>query len=180
MRAISKRRRLAFLLGVAAVVALLGASAAYALTAKSFRYDSPKIGYVRVHNMAFAPFNLDDNYTNSWPNGLFSGLGACLNAGVDLPPGSRVKAITFYFKSNTSSDLFGVLMRRRLSTGGATELARATPVNDANTPTSVTVNVPGTKQAVTADHAFGVGVCPGTDNFFYGARIKYTYTSAGS
>ena len=107
-------------------------------------------------------------------------MGACLNAGVDLPPGSEVKAITFYFKSGASSDFFGVLWRTRLSTGAAIELARANPPNDANTPTSFTVNIPADKQAVTADHAFGIGVCPHTDNVFYGARIKYTYTSAGS
>lgn len=180
MRAIRGRRRLAVILGIAAALALIAAGAAYALTASSFKYSAPQVGYKRVHNMAFVPFRLNENYTNSWNNGLSSGLGACLNAGVDLPAGSRVKAITFYFKSSTTSDFFGVLTRRRLSTGGATQLAVANPVNNANTPTSVTVKIPSTNQAVTADHAFGIGVCPGIDNLFYGARIKYTYTSAGS
>jgi hypothetical protein len=68
----------------------------------------------------------------------------------------------------------------RLSNATATRLANAFPSNDANTPTSVTINIPSTKQAVTADHAYGVGVCPGSSGVFYGAKIKYTYTSAGS
>jgi len=180
MRATRTHRRLSLFLGITALIALVVAGAAYALTAKSFKYSNPKTGYQRVHNMAFAPLRLDENYTNSWNNGLFSGLGACLNAGVDLPIGSRVKAITFYFKSGATSDFFGAFWRRELSTGGATQLAQVNPPNDANAPPSFTVNIPAGKQVVAAKHAFGIGVCPGTNNVFYGARVKYTYTSAGS
>jgi hypothetical protein len=57
MRAIHARRRLAVFLGIGAASALVAAGAAYALTASSFKYSTPKTGYKRIHNMAFAPFN---------------------------------------------------------------------------------------------------------------------------
>ena len=180
MRAIHARRRLAVFLGIGAALALIAAGAAYALTASSFKYSTPKTGYKRIHNMAFAPFDASQVYSNTWNQGLSATASQCLSAGVELPVGSRVKAITFYFKSGTGGDFFGDLWRMRLSNAKATRLANAFPSNDANTPTSVTVNIPSTKQAVTADHAYGVGVCPGAGDIFYGAKIKYTYTSAGS
>jgi hypothetical protein len=180
MRAIRTRRRLATVVGITAAVGLTAAGAAYALTAASFKYSSPKTGYVRISAMAFAPNGQGGMYFNGWDSGL-SGTGAgCFNAGVDLPAGARVKAITFYFKSGPASQFAGDFWRRQLSTGGSLLLVTANPSNDTNAPSSVTKNIGSTKQAVTADRAYGVGVCTGDDGTFYGARIKYTYTSAGS
>jgi len=180
MGAIQRRRRLAVLLSTAVGLALIAAGAAYALTASSFKYSAPKTGYVRVSAMAFAPNGQGGTYFNDWNSGL-TGTGAgCFNAGVDLPAGSRVKAITFYFKSGPGSNFAGDFWRRQLSTGGSLLLVTANPNNNTNAPSSVTKNISSTKQAVTADRAYGVGVCTGDDGTFYGAKIKYTYTSAGS
>ena len=55
MKGVRRHRRLSVFLGIGAVVALVAAGAAYALTANSFRYSSPKTGYVRVNHMAFSP-----------------------------------------------------------------------------------------------------------------------------
>jgi len=180
MRAIRKRRRLALFFGIGALVALVAAGAAYALTANSFRYSSPKTGYVRVSHMAFAPDGPGFAYHNQWTGGLTSTGDGCLNAGVELPAGaSRVKAVTFYFESGPASDFYGELRRRQLATGG-NQAFSANPSNNAGTLTSVTVAVPAVQQPVTAGRAYGLGVCPGSDGTFFGARIKYTYTSAGS
>ena len=181
MKVIRSRNRLALFLGVAAVVALVAAGAAYALTSSSFKYSSPKTGYVRVSNMAFAPDGFGSGYSNAWSSGLSSASDDCLNAGVDLPVGSKVKAVTFYYKSGAGSNFIGEIDRKTLGSSGiAKTIAHANPSNNAGTPTSVSVNVALADQAVKAGHAFGMGVCPGSDGTFYGAKVKYTYTSAGS
>jgi hypothetical protein len=179
MRVIRKQQ-LALFLGIAALVALMAAGAAYALTASSFDYSSPKTGYVRVSAMAFAPGESDGSFYNSWSGGLYSSDGICFNAGVDLPVGSRVKAITFYFRSGPATDFSGWFYRRQLPTAESLQLAGIFPSNDAGIPTSVTVTIPAIKQPVTAGRAYGIGMCPGSDGTLYGARVKYTYTSAGS
>jgi hypothetical protein len=179
MRVIHTRRRLALFLGISALVALVAAGAAYALTASSFKYSSPKTGYVRVSHMAFSPDGFGGAYQESWNGGLSSSGDACLNAGVNLPGGSRVKSITFFFESGPASNFIGDLWREKFP-GTGQLIATTNPSNDAGTPTSVTVNIGATKQPVTAGIAYGVGVCPGTDGTFFGAKVKYTYTSAGS
>jgi hypothetical protein len=179
MSVIRTRRRLALLLAIATVVALSAAGAAYALTASSFKYSSPKTGYVRVSSMAFIPDSPNTTYFNSWPDGLADSVNSCFNTGVDLPQGARVKSITFYFESGAGSDFQGELVRTRLSTGANQEF-QVSPSNDAGTRATATANVPSIRQPVTSDHAYGIGVCPGDDGTFFGARVKYTYTSAGS
>jgi hypothetical protein len=181
MRVIRTRRRLALFLGMAVLVAFGAAGAAYALTAKSFKYSSPKTGYVRISHLAFAPDGFGGNYLNVAYNGLSTpGSDACLTAGVDLPVGSRVRSITFYFKSGPSTDFHGVFWRMRLATGTPLFLAGVLPHINSGTPTSATDGVPAVSQPVTAGRAYGVYVCPGSDGTFFGARVKYTYTSAGS
>jgi hypothetical protein len=180
MRAIHARRRLAVFLGIAAALALIAAGAAYALTASSFKYSSAKTSYVRVHALAFAPGASGLSYFNGADSGLTAPGGGCFVAGVDLPVGSLVKSVTFYYKSGAGSNLTGQLWRMQLSTAVAPFIAAVGPSNDAGTPTSVTATVAAANQLVTRGRAYGVGVCPGSDGNFYGARIKYTYTSAGS
>jgi hypothetical protein len=179
MRAIHPRRRLAVFLGIAAALALIAAGAAYALTASSFKYSSAKTGYVRLHTFAFAPVASGTSYSN-FAEGLTAPGGCGFVAGVDLPVGALVKSVTFYYKSGAASNLTAQLWRMQLSTAVPTFIADVGPSNDAGTPTSVTDTVAAANQLVTSGRAYGLGVCPGSDGTFYGARIKYTYTSAGS
>jgi hypothetical protein len=175
------KRRLVVALAVVGAIALIAVGAAYALTASSFKYSSPKTGYVRVSHMDFIVDGSGETYSVSWSDGLTATSGNCLNAGVDLPAGSLVKSITYYYKSGAASNFFGRFLRMQLATGTGLDLtAFATPTDDSGTVQAVTVNVPAANQGVTAGRSYGVGVCPGSDGTFYGARIRYTYTSAGS
>jgi hypothetical protein len=85
-----------------------------------------------------------------------------------------------YYRSGPASDFYGDFRRMQLSTEVSLSLANVNPSNNAGTPASVTKNVAAVNQPVTAARAYGVGVCTGNDGSFFGARIKYTYTSAGS
>ena len=72
----------------------------------------------------------------------------------------------------------------QLATGvGSPIVGPVFPVEDSGLPTSVTLEVPPTLQRVTVGRAYWVEACPGNNgdgSAFFGARIKYTYTSAGS
>lgn len=168
-------------LAVVAAISLMAAGAAYALTASSFKYSSPKTGYVRVSHMDFTPDGNNTTYFTSWPGGLSDSGDGCFNAGVDLPVGSRVKSITFFYDSGPGSEFFGRFLRMQLATGDGLDITpNAQPADDSETVQAVTVNVGAANQDVKAGRSYGVGVCPGSDGTFYGAKIKYTYTSAGS
>jgi hypothetical protein len=178
---LSSKRRLSLVLAAAAALALVVVGAAYALTANSFRYSSVKTGFITVSPMDFGPDGDNTAYFNNWSTGLGDTSGGCHNAGVNLPQGSKVKSITYFYKSGAASNFFGRFVRMRLGTGvGADIIVNANPANDAGTAASVTRNVGAANQSVNSSFAYGVGVCPGSDGTFLGARVKYTYRNAGS
>jgi hypothetical protein len=178
---LKSKRRISLVLAAVGVLALIAVGAAYALTASSFKYSTAKTGYVTVSPMDFAPDSDNASYFNNWATGLADSSGGCHNAGVNLPQGSKVKSITFFYKSGVGSEFFGRFVRMRLGTGvGADIVTAVSPANDLGTASSVTSNVGAANQPVSASFAYGVGVCPGSDGTALGARIKYTYTSAGS
>jgi hypothetical protein len=181
MRVIRKRRGLALFLAIAAVVALTAAGAAYALTAFSFKYASPKTSYVRISHMAFTANAHFVEWSQSHTTGLTSATGGCFNAGVNLPVRSKVKSVTWYYQSAATEDFEGSFRRNQLATGvGSPIIGPVTPADDSDLPTSVTRRVPAAEQLVGTGRAYWVEACPGSDGHFFGARIKYTYTSAGS
>jgi hypothetical protein len=176
------KRRLFLVLAAAGALALVVVGAAYALTANSFKYSSVKTGYVTVSHMDFAPDSgSSTTHFNSWSGGLTDSGGNCLNAGTNLPQGSKVKSITFFYKSGAGSEFFGRFVRMNLGTGAGVDIAPAVnPANDLGTASSVASSVAAVNQPVTRAFSYGVGACPGSDGTFLGARIKYTFTNAGS
>ena len=179
-----KRSRLFLVLGAALAGSLIVAAAAYALTAPSFKYSSPKTGYLRVSHMDFIPNVTFAQWSQSHTSGLTTAGNSCFNAGVDLPVRSKVQSVTWYYKSGATNDFEGSFRMNQLATGvGSPIVGPVFPVEDSGLPTSVTLEVPPTLQRVTVGRAYWVEACPGNNgdgSAFFGARIKYTYTSAGS
>ena len=95
---------------------------------------------------------------------------------------AKVKSIRYTYASDTGSEFFGRFIRGNLDNGNGVDIIDSvTPANDTNTPAKVTANVHSNQQGVdNSKYAYGVGVCPGSDGTFFGARIKYTYKTAGS
>jgi len=182
MPTLMRRSRVVFLLGAALVVSLIAAATAYALTADSFKYSKPKTVYVRVSHMAFTANTDFVTWSQSLTDGLTTrGGNGCFNAGVDLPVRSEVKSVTWYYRSGVGSDLEATFHMNQLGSGvGSDIVGPVFPAEDSDVPTSVTLNVPAKKQIVTSGRAYWVEACPGNDGALFGARIKYTYTSAGS
>jgi hypothetical protein len=180
---LKSKRRVYLALASAGLLALIVVGTAYAITSSSFKYSSTKTGYVSVSAMDMAPDNDANDYFNDWSQGVEPNDSSCYNAGVNLPSGSKVKSVTFLYKSGPTSEFFGRFVRMRLSTGVGTDIISApNPANDTGLPSSVTRNVGAANQNVSnSQFAYGIGVCPGaTDGTFIGARIKYTYRNAGS
>jgi hypothetical protein len=181
----SKRRVYLALAGVA-LLALIVVGTAYAITSGSFKYSSTKTGYVSVSNMDMIPDSDNTTYFNSWTGGLADSGDGCFNAGVNLPQGAKVKSITYTYSSPAGSDFFGRFVRMNLDNGNGVDIINSvSPANDADAAAHVTASVHSNQQGVNnKKFAYGVGVCPGSDGtndgVFFGAKIKYTYKTAGS
>jgi len=179
---LKSRRRVYLALAAVGLLALIAVGTAYAITSSSFKYSSTKTGYLSVSPMDFIPDSPNTTYFTSWTGGLTDSGDECFNAGINLPSGSKVKQITFYYSSGPASDFFGRFIRMRGPIGTGIDITGfATPGNDTGTPSSITRNVGAANQNVNNNQfSYGIGVCPGTDGEFYGARVKYTYKNAGS
>jgi hypothetical protein len=174
---------LAILCGVVIGSAVVGTG--YALTSKGFTYSHTKTGYLSLHASDFAPDNISDttqDYYNYWDASQLVNPDSsrCFNAGVHLPQGAIIKSIRFWYQSNASSDFYGELNRVDFATHTYRALGSVTPVDDSNTLTSASSSVPPKKAKVNNQaYMYAVGVCPSDGTDFDGARITYTYTSAG-
>jgi hypothetical protein len=181
----SKRRVYLALAGVT-LLALIVVGTAYAITSGSFKYSQTKTGYVSVSNMDMIPDSPNTTFFNNWTGGLSDSGDGCFNAGVNLPQGAKVKSITYTYSSPAGSEFFGRFVRRNLDSGSGVDITEfADPVNDTGNVAKVSRSVPSNQQNVdNKKFAYGVGVCPGsngTDNgIFFGAKIKYTYKTAGA
>lgn len=173
----TRRRVLIPLAALAAGLVIVGA--AYALTARTFTYSSPRTGYVRLGALAFADDEGGGTYGIVYSGGYLV-TPNCMNAGLNLPAGALVKSVTFYYRSGASSDFAGSFFRKDLGSTTNHRLVFVNPSDNSNTLHAVTGTVATADQSVTNLGAYGIGVCPGSDGQFHGARVKYTYTSAGS
>ena len=179
---LKSKRRVYLALAAVGLLALIVVGTAYAITSSSFKYSNTKTGYLSVSHMDFIPDNDANDYFNDWTAGLIPNDGTCYNAGINLPSGSKVKQITFYYESGVGGDFFGRFVRQTMATSVGTDIISApNPANDTTLPSSVTRNVAAANQNVNnSKYSYGIGVCPGLDGVFLGARVKFTYKHAGS
>jgi hypothetical protein len=178
MHSLLHPKRIGIPLAALAAIALVIAGAAYGLTSKSFTYSKAKTGYVIVSHMAFTPENDTRVYTTEADGGLTT-TGGCFGAGLTLPAGAKVKSIQVFYRSFTGN-MIGQLWRTALSNGSASALATVQPTDTSGAYRSSTGAVAAAKQAVSPAYSYGVLACEGPSDVFYGAKVKYTYTSAGS
>jgi hypothetical protein len=179
---VQRRWIVALVAGV--VIGTLSLGTASALTSSSFTYSAVRTGYYSVNPMDVAPDSLGNtanDYFSNWPTFLANNdPGRCFDTGVHLPQGARIVQITFWYKSDNTSQFYGELDRLNVLTGGHSTLTSTTPMNDANTRTYTTKRISRSVNIVdNKTFSYAIGVCPRPGSPFMGARIKYTYTSAG-
>jgi hypothetical protein len=177
MGAIRKKQRWSLVLGVA-IVALIAVGAAYAITSSSFTYSKAKTGYFVVGPLAFHPGADGRIWTSDGNNGLTTN-GGCFIASVNLPAGAKVKSAQVFFRSVVGAFALE-LWRTKPSAGNGAMIADKISLDTSGNLMSMTASVPSAKQAVSPDYAYALRICEGNGDHLYGAKVKYTYTSAGS
>jgi len=173
------RHMATFALGALAIVLLGGG--AHAVTDTIFKYTNPRTGFFTIDPMALSADTDSRTYTTDYQNGNISGTG-CFNTGVNLPNGAIVTALTVWIASGAGTDPNFVLLRRDLGTGNADVLLNHVNVHDDSTARTAHIFKFANNTGVKADntHTFAFAVClPDATNFFLGARVAYTYTTAG-
>lgn len=179
----ARKTHIMMLLAGGAIGALL-VGTSIAVTSSSFRYSETKTGFLSFAPADFAPDSSGNVYKNFATEGYEDTTSLCANAGVHLPQGARAKSVTFYFEGNGPAASFGALFRRKakaLSSPEYPPFSSMIPTASVGTnePSAVTRQVRDAKQLIdNKQFEYGIYVCP-NDGVFHGARIKYTYTTAG-
>jgi len=171
----------AFAAGAVATVLIIG-NAAHAITDSIFKYSTPKVGYFSIHPMALSPDQDTRTYMVTFGDATLTGTG-CFKTGVNLPDGATISALRVWFESDASSDPIFYFIRHNLATGQEDAFVTSAVVHD-DSAERVAHNfvIPNTSAAKVSSgqYAYGFAFC-GQQNRdrFYGARVAYTYTTAG-
>ena len=178
------RARHLALMAIGAVTAMALTGTAMAITDTEFTYTTAKTGYVAIHPMDLAPDGTvsGTDYINVFFTAEVStGLtAACFSTGVNLPQGARIKSIDTWYRSNDQSDPRTLLYRNNLATDVTDQLVFAEINDDTNVRKVDTRTVPmNLREVQNRTYTYGYGTCVGEGTTFEGARITYTYTSAG-
>lgn len=175
-----------FLAG-AAVASVIG-GAAVAVTSPDFTYSTTKNGYYTISPAAGLVSTKDgEDYVISADGGLGYYLGNtdggfhCYHTAVNLPNGAKIVSVTNWYWSDASSNIDVFLNRQNLSTGGnPISLFYRTIIDNASARKAATYAVPANVNVVNnAIFGYIYGTCFQDGSYFYGARVNYTYKTAG-
>jgi hypothetical protein len=97
-----------------------------------------------------------------------------------LPQGAVIKTLTIYYRGTDKGDV-NVSLTRELLSSGAVDFIATKTFNDTSTNRKAQA-APITAAKATVNNSlynYGFTVCVDPGGTFHGARISYTYTSAG-
>jgi hypothetical protein len=181
MKSILRTFALATFSGV--VTALTASGAALAITENAYNYATPKIGHYAISHLAMVPNSEGGDYLNSASgNGLSTVAGArCFTAGVNLPNGATIKNLIVFHAADAAGRVEFTLLRQRISDGGNDTIGTRTSTSTTGQRVTKAVPIDASLAVVTnSQYLYGVNLCiNNVGGVFYGARIGYTYTSAG-
>ena len=136
-------------------------------------------GHYGLHWQAFSPASDSSacNYVYSnFLGGIASGVtGACFSAGVNLPDGATITAVSFWHTSSSGTESFD-FFRTAVSDGTSVKLISKQDTNSTGQRKTVNVAVHHLNVVDNTRYLYGVLVCLGNANndTFQGARITYT------
>jgi hypothetical protein len=173
--------RIGHFLAGAAVASVIGGSAV-AITDANFTYTTAKSGFLSISPMALAPDSDIAEYFTGFGTGRLAATNSrCFSTGVNLPHGSNITQLAVWYVSPATSNPFVYLQRTALVNGATTSLIANGGISDDTATRKVAVPpiAGGSSVVDNVGFAYGFGICPGAGGEFRGARIAYTYTSAG-
>jgi hypothetical protein len=167
--------------GILVAVSLTGA--AFAVTDTVFRYKTEHSGFLSLAPMAFAAADSDSatQLTATFPTEV-SG-SACMMTGVNLPQSAKITALAAW--ASTGNGVTGAaftitLFRNNPSTSASDVIADASMQADSGRKAlNARVTNAGLGQVDNRFYNYSVGICQSSTSDFYGARINYTYVTAG-
>jgi hypothetical protein len=181
MKALLDYPRIAAGLAAGILIGLFLSGAAHAITDTVFRYSAVQTGYYSINVAALVPSVAGADYAVSAnTSSIQSSTMSCYETGVNLPDRAKMTGVTVWY-DDSGSGIVTNLIRINLNTGlndnllskinnssGGNRVARLYPLSGA----IATINNKG--------FSYALAICM-THNTakFYGARITYTYNSAG-
>lgn len=180
---VSSRRTLIVAAGsLAAIVSI--AAVAQAATDTIYRYTTPKTGSFSISPLQLTPNSNTVAYSVDFVDGgRIQGTG-CFTTGVHLPQGATMTGLTTFWSSTLGGGgTVGpsyTLIRSTLNNGVATVVASGTAPNNTGGRKHFNANInAGTGLVNNNQNFYTFEICMGASDTFYGARISYTYTTAG-
>jgi hypothetical protein len=179
MRAIVTARHVGIALA-GIVIGIMLSGGAHAIVNGAFRYSTPQTGYLTIPAAAFIPAANGAVYTNDG-NAIRTTGDQCFTTGVNLPQDAKIAQLAMWFSKNDATPVTLSLDRAELQTFNFTTVASLSPGNTGGVGKSIAMNVTDTtKQTVNnIRYMYYINHCISDQEFFVGARIKYTYTTAG-
>jgi hypothetical protein len=156
---------------------------AEAITDTVFKYSTVQTGYLTIPVSAFVPESSADQFGQNGVSiqPVTTGL-LCMDAPVNLPEGAKVTTIGVWYATN-GGDMQVQMFRQNLATGTNVTLARRVLADTAGSRAQANLAVTGTGQIIKNEaFSYDLNFCTqgATANKFYSARIRYTYSTAGS
>jgi hypothetical protein len=165
----------------AGAVAMQIIGAAHAATDTIFKYTTPKTGALTLLAAAFTPAQ----HTSSWSNigSSLDGAGGstCFFAAVNLPQGAKITNLAVWYAKNDSGGSYLFLTREQLSTGNTALIGSVLATDSGGARGGKQAAVTNTAVNTVNNLAYGYYLekCVSSTETFYGARITFTYQTAG-
>jgi hypothetical protein len=173
--------RIAAAAAAGVTAALLLSGGAQAITDSVFKYSTVKTGWYSIPTAAMVPTTDTWAYSDSvFGSELSNSGGACFSAGVNLPEGATVTEIRAWYKSSTVNDARTFFLRTNLPSGATDSIVDQTSPDSTGTRKPVAYAVTANNVTNNGRYSYSFGTCANNSTTrFYGARITYTYTTAG-
>jgi hypothetical protein len=157
--------------------------AAQAITDTTFRYTTPRIGYLQIPPAAFTPTNTNYFLANSGQTiGPAMAGTACFYAPINLPDAATLTRLTFWYTRANGTQFDLVVYRQRMSDGDLDSVFAPSAAVTGTDRQARSVDVADQEVEVVdnRDYNYWIRFCAeSSGTFFYGARISYSYTNAG-
>jgi hypothetical protein len=154
--------------------------AAYAINSAVFRYSTPQTGYLKIPAAALTPQDPVQPFGNNGASLVVSG-NACFYAPVNLPDSVKMTQLAAWHTSTGSNGAFLTLSRQETSNNAVNTFATLAfaDTGGARGVTAASIANPAMQIVNNVRYAYFIRVCLTGQDDFSGARIIYTYRTAG-
>jgi hypothetical protein len=167
-------------LAAGATGALLLSGVAYAITSNSFDYSVPKTGWLSVNAAAMVPEHEGLSYTNRVLSSSLEASGpGCFQGAVNFPDRAKINGFLVWSAETSPGQMVFYLFRNRLSNGTENSIVAADSTDTSGRRVLGRYPIRGSAVIANDTFSYGLAVCFNGPATFYGARVTYTYETAG-